>query len=350
MKIMKKSLLATLVIITMLLVFIPVNRVRATTHLDEIRFTGNLSEIVEGELGGFSIETSTECASIEDIRWVKKSGASSTWTEIEGEKRDVSVDGVTSYGLKLEVNLSNDYAFDGMTTIYYNEKDMIAETETEVEPFDGGGYVVIDLGKARKANEYILSAKTYDSDNRIEGDSTVGSFSISYGEASTGNKNDIEVDAIENVNYIATAYPSEGFKFVEWAECGIDEEVEKAFRVSEESTYSFTVNHDLKLYAIFEKEQENGAEPENSGTGVEPEETTNQNNVEYRLTSANKQATAIFNFSEGHDFTLNFEDVLAIDPAVIEENYGVSADVFKALLEMGNIKESELISFSSLFE
>ena len=237
-KIMKKSLLATLVIITMLLVFIPVNRVRATTHLDEIRFTGNLSEIVEGELGGFSIETSTECASIEDIRWVKKSGASSTWTEIEGEKRDVSVDGVTSYGLKLEVNLSNDYAFDGMTTIYYNEKDMIAETETEVEPFDGGGYVVIDLGKARKANEYILSAKTYDSDNRIEGDSTVGSFSVSYGEASTGNKNDIEVDAIENVNYIATAYPSEGFKFVEWAEFGIDEEVEKAFRVSEESTYS----------------------------------------------------------------------------------------------------------------
>ena len=333
MKIMKKSLLATLVIITMLLVFIPVNRVRATTHLDEIRFTGNLSEIVEGELGGFSIETSTECASIEDIRWVKKSGASSTWTEIEGEKRDVSVDGVTSYGLKLEVKLSNDYAFDGMTTIYYNEKDMIAETETEVEPFDGGGYVVIDLGKARKANEYILSAKTYDSDNRIEGDSTVGSFSISYGEASTGNKNDIEVDAIENVNYIATAYPSEGFKFVEWAEFGIDEEVEKAFRVSEESTYSFTVNHDLKLYAIFEKEQENGAEPENPGTGVEPEETTNQNNVEYRLTSANKQATAIFNFSEGHIFTLNFEDVLAIDPAVIEENYGVSADVFKSLLE-----------------
>ena len=46
---MKKSLLATLIIATMLLVLIPVNKVQASTQLEEISFTGNVSEIVEGE-------------------------------------------------------------------------------------------------------------------------------------------------------------------------------------------------------------------------------------------------------------------------------------------------------------
>ena len=102
---MKKSLLATLIIFTMLFVFIPVNKVHASTPLEEIRFTGNVTEIVEGELGGFDIQTSTESASIEDIRWVKKAREGFTWQEIEEEPRVAVVDNVTKYGLKIKINL-----------------------------------------------------------------------------------------------------------------------------------------------------------------------------------------------------------------------------------------------------
>ena len=346
---MKKSLLATLIIVTMLLVLIPVNKVQASTPLEEISFTGNVSEIVEGELGGFSIETSTECATIEDIRWVKKSRVGFTWAEIEEDPREAIADGVTSYGLKLKINLSDDYIFDGMTSIYYNGRDMVLETESGLQPFDGGGYVVIDLGKARRAKEYTLMIKTYDSDNRVEGTTNVGVFSISDDKESLEEKNDIEVDAVENVNYTANAYPAEGFRFVEWAECNVEEEAEKAFRVSEEPTYSFTVDHDLKLYAVFEKEQENEDEPENPGEGVNPGEQSIVDQVEYRLTSVNKQATAIFKFTEGYDFIFNFNDTLTIDPADIEEKYGVPTEVFKDLLEKAKKNTEKYGTLVSLY-
>ena len=330
---MKKSLLATLIIFTMLFVFIPVNKVKASTPLEDIRFTGNVTEIVGGELGGFDIQTSTESASIEDIRWVKKARAESTWQEIEEEPRVAVVDNVTKYGLKIKINLSDDYIFSGTTSIYYNGRDMVAETESGLQVFDGGGYVVIDLGKARRAKEYTLIAKTFDNDNQIEGSATVGSFSITDGTDTLENENDIEVDALENVTYTANAFPAEGYRFVEWAECNLEDDLERRFRVSEEPTYSFEVNHDIKLYAVFEEDREDEDEPDNPGPEVEPGEEPQGKNIKYEIPSVNKQATAIFYFVEGHEFEFNFNDVLQFDPAFVEENMGIPADMFNAILE-----------------
>lgn len=69
-----------------------------------------------------------------------------------------------------------------------------------------------------------------------------------------------------------------------------------------------------------------------SESGEGPEEEHQGEQIEYKIPSVNKQATAIFTFNEGHEWTFVFEDILTMDPAFVEENFGVSAEEFNAIL------------------
>ena len=261
---MKKSLLVTLIIMTLLVAFIPMNKVFASTPLEEIRITGNVTQILEGELGGFEINTTTEGVTITDIRWVKEESFNFSWEDFGATTATAVHDGHTYYGLRLTVTLSDDYEFDGNTKVYYNGRDMTLDTDSGISPYDGGGYVYIDLGMADAATEYMLAAKTYDLDNNVEGDMNVGSFEIKDDDDSTGYQNDIEVDVQNDRRYTAIAYPADGFAFVEWREANIEEDFEKSFVVTGDETYSFSVEHDMKLYAVFEMihdDEEPGQEP-----------------------------------------------------------------------------------------
>ena len=71
-----------------------------------------------------------------------------------------------------------------------------------------------------------------------------------------------------------------------------------------------------------------------SGEGEEPEPEGEENKAQYVLLSVNKQATAIFMFNEGNNFVFNFDDILELDPAFVEENFGVTQEEFEALKQL----------------
>ncbi len=63
------------------------------------------------------------------------------------------------------------------------------------------------------------------------------------------------------------------------------------------------------------------------------EDNTNTNIITYTVPSENGLATAIFQFEEGHNFTLNMDDILPLTPEEVQTTYGIDKSLYSTILE-----------------
>ena len=166
------------IILPSLLSIIPVMKVYATSNvIDEINITSMTTSVPVGVLPDFTVETTTEHISIQEM------GSNTIWAKNEngytwggfGVEIPTAVVGDTHYGLRLCIELDDGYSFDDEVTIYFNGEDITEVGYTYLDTgFSWGAYLYIDLGQADSSIHTI----TFDTD----GGSAIASQLVSDGD------------------------------------------------------------------------------------------------------------------------------------------------------------------------
>ena len=151
---MRKKFAKLVAFIFVLSLILPLTTVYADTALEEIVITGDIeTESLEpGELPEFSVQTTTEHASIEaygdNTNWAKLEKDHENWTGFGSETPTAEDDHETFYAMRIKVELDEGYVFDENTRIIYNDRDMY-DTYSTLIAYEWGGYVFVDLGQVR---------------------------------------------------------------------------------------------------------------------------------------------------------------------------------------------------------
>lgn len=167
---MKKYLKGVFVLIVL---FVFVNYVSASTDIDEIRLTSSTTSVNAGVLSSYEASTSTLHASVEEFgsntTWAKMEEGHSSWNGFDYDTPVAINDGKTKYALRIRIILDDGYSFNSETKVYFNDEDVTNNGNTEINTFSWGGYVYIDLGKAtgENINVYTVSFNT-DGGNEID--------------------------------------------------------------------------------------------------------------------------------------------------------------------------------------
>ncbi len=167
---MKKYLKGVFILIVL---FVFVNYVSASTEIDEIRLTSSTTSVKAGVLSSYEVSTSTLHASVEEYGsntgWLKMEEGHSSWNGFGYDTPVAINDGKTKYALRIKIILDDGYSFNSETKVYFNDEDVTNNGDTEISVFDWGGYVNIDLGKAtgENINVYTVSFNT-DGGNEID--------------------------------------------------------------------------------------------------------------------------------------------------------------------------------------
>ena len=167
---MKKYLKGVFVLIVL---FVFVNYVSASTDIDEIRLTSSTTSVNAGVLSSYEASTSTLHASVEEFgsntTWAKMEEGHSSWNGFDYDTPVAINDGKTKYALRIRIILDDGYSFNSETKVYFNDEDVTNNGNTEINTFSWGGYVYIDLGEAtgENINVYTVSFNT-DGGNKID--------------------------------------------------------------------------------------------------------------------------------------------------------------------------------------
>ncbi len=120
--------------------------------INEIRISSTTISVEAGALPSFDATTATEHATIEDYGantcWLKWKDGAINWSGFGDDYKMAVNDGKTHYGLRIKVNISDDYQFSDSTKVYFNDEDVTTKGHTEIKKYSWGGYVIIDLGLA----------------------------------------------------------------------------------------------------------------------------------------------------------------------------------------------------------
>ena len=152
----KRSIIVFILGLTMILSFTPLgaftSKVYAATMIDRIDIESTTTSVEAGALPSFDATTATEHATIEaygsNTCWHKWKDGASSWSGFGSDYEMAVNDGKTHYGLRIHVNISDDYQFSDSAKVYFNDEDVTTKGHTEIKKYSWGGYVIIDLGLA----------------------------------------------------------------------------------------------------------------------------------------------------------------------------------------------------------
>lgn len=152
---MKKRILSLILCLVMTASMLPLAVFAENTVLPEIRITGDVTSVTEGQLPAYTVSSSTAHVKLEaygaNTKWARKPTPTSDWEGFGSAVPTAVNNGQTSYALRICILVDSGYAFDQTTKIYYNGTQ-VAKDPKEIGPFSWGGYVYIDLGMARESS------------------------------------------------------------------------------------------------------------------------------------------------------------------------------------------------------
>ena len=113
--------------------------------------------------------------------------------------------------------------------------------------------------------------------------------------------------------------------------------------------YHYEPNFTPSNYSVDGIEKHEVAYMDQATISIVPD--TNPDNIEYHLVSEDGKKEVIFTFQDGHQYQLQFEDILTLTPEQVEEKYGYPKEDYIAALEIikNNVKKyGDLISLNAI--